>query len=155
LKHGISYAHGLQGGYTSSLEAFDTLRYTIGWIGDFSRWSAYTGFLTRDPSSTNSNSYADWTSGVTGEVPLLPYLSLVGSFRYSERLNDATDGAGLDVESRSDYTTWAFKVGPVVRLTEEFSLSAYAEHIERDGDNDALDYTRDIVAVLLTYRHEI
>ncbi|NQU40273.1 MAG: hypothetical protein HQ523_10010 [Lentisphaerae bacterium] len=155
LTHGISYAHGLRGGYTSALEEFDSLRYTIGWNGDFSRWSAYTGFLIRDPSSTNVPGYSDWTSGVLGEVPLLPYLSLVGSVHYSERSNDAADGVAVDLESRSDYNTWAFKAGPEVRLTDEFNLSAYAEHIERDGEDDALDYTRDIVAVLLTYRHEL
>ncbi|MDP6491269.1 MAG: hypothetical protein QGH42_02900 [Kiritimatiellia bacterium] len=155
LQHGLSYAHGLRGGYTSSLEEFDLLRYDIRLTGEFSRWNAYTGWQTRDPSSMNVSGYTDWTSGLLCEIPILPAVSLVGSIRYSERSNDDKAVALGDPELSGDYDTWAYKIGSVVRLADELDLSASAEHIERDGDNDELDYTRDIVSVLLTYRHEL
>jgi hypothetical protein len=155
LKHALTYAHGLQGGYESSLEEFDLFRYDIRWTGDFARWGAYTGIQTRDPSSPTVNGYDDWTSGLTGTVPVLPYLSMVGAARYGVRNNDDTTIVGLAPEDRSDYDTWSIRAGPVLRLADEWSLAAFAEHIERDGDDDELDYTRDILSIMLTYRHEL
>ncbi len=155
LQHGISYAHGLRGGYQWSLEEFDMLRYDIRWTGELSRWNLYTGWQVRDPSSTNVNGYTDWSSGVLCEIPIMPAVSLVGSVRYNERSNEDEQTTLLDPELTGDYNTLAYKLGPVVRLTDELVLEAFAEHIERDGDNDELDYTRDIVSVLLTYRHEL
>jgi len=155
LQHGITYSHGLRGGYQWSLEEFDLLQYDIRWTGEFSRWNFYTGWQTRDPSTTNVNGYTDWTSGLLCEVPIMPAVSLVSSVRYNERSNDDEAVAVLDPELFGDYSTLAYKLGPVVRLTDELKLTAFAEHIKRDGDNDELDYTRDIVSVLLTYRHEL
>ncbi len=155
LRHGVSFAQGLRGGYTTSFEEFDLFTYDIRWTGDLSRWHLYTGWQKRDPSATNANGYVDWTSGLLCEVPIMPAVSLVGSARYGERSNDDDIVSPADPELSGDYDTLAFKFGPVVRLTDELKLTAFAEHIERDGDNDELDYTRDIVSVLLTYRHEL
>ncbi len=154
LQHGFSFAHGLRTGYTSSLEEFDLFRYDIRWTGDVSQWNLYTGWQARDPSATNSNGYTDWTSGLLFEVPLVPAVSLVGSIRYNERSNDE-EAAVLDPELSGDYATMAYKLGTVLSLTDELKLTASAERIERNGDNDELDYTRDILSIMLTCRHEL
>lgn len=156
LRHGVSYARGLRGGYEWSLEGFDQLKYEMRWNGEFSKWNLYTRWQTRDPNSTNVNDYTDWTSGVQCEVAVLPAVSLVGSVRYSERSNDDDQPVAFrSPELTSDYETWAYKAGPVVRLTDELKFEVFGEYIERDGDNDDLDYTRTIVSALLTYRHEL
>jgi|APSaa5957512622_1039677.scaffolds.fasta_scaffold08192_2 hypothetical protein len=155
LNHGLVYTHGMREGYNASFDEFDQLRYDIHWTGDFWSWSAYTGLMTSDPSATNVTGYTDWTSGLTGEIPLLPYLSLLTSALYSERSNDAGDDPAADPELRGDYNTLALRVGTELRLDEEWNLTASVEHIERDGDDDALDYTRDIYSIFLTYRHEL
>jgi hypothetical protein len=71
------------------------------------------------------------------------------------RNNDDTTAVGLAPEDRSDYDTWSVRAGPVLNLADEWTLAAFAEHIERDGDDDELDYTRDIFSIMLTYRHEL
>ncbi len=155
LSHSLSGAHGLRTGYNTAAETFDELQYRIRWSGERTGVEAFTAYRITDPSRSTLNSYTDWTSGVALSRELRPYLTLSASTRYAVRDNEETANTDLDPEYRADYETWASRLGLTTRLADELSLLTYVEHVERYSDDPDLEYTRDVLAALLTYRHEI
>lgn len=155
LGHGVVYEHGLRSGYDVSSEEFDALSYRIGWQGELAKAGGSTRYALVDPSDRGFNDYSDWTSEVHASYPLLAFLELLAMGRYSIRSNGdlaaGVDAAVVDPEFRGDYTTWAARLSTEVALSEHLTFVTYVEHIDRDADEDNLDYTRDIFAALLTY----
>ena len=159
LEHELSYARSMVGGFASAYEMNDKCSYHLNWKeeGVLSA-SLFAEYLKSVPSEIMGE-YTDWTSGVSLSLPVTRLVSIDLSTTYSVRENGGGEQIADEssVELTSDYNTWSSRIGASVPVMQRdrngMMFAAYAEHIERSGDSDVLEYSRNIIAATLTYSH--
>lgn len=159
LEHELSYARSMTAGFMSAYEMNDKYSYHLNWTqeGALSA-SLFSEYLKSVPSEIMGE-YTDWVSGVRMSLPVTSLVAIDLSTTYSIRENNGggSNGEESSIELTSDYNTWSSRIGTSVPLMRRdrsgVVFAAYAEHIERSGDSDVLNYSRNIIAATLTYTH--
>ena len=159
LTHQFSYSRSVRDGFFSSAEIVDLYGYRITWNGAATTASAFSNFSQVKPSRADDFMYSTWASGLQFAYPLVDYITLNGSTVYTDRRSRAPDEAVEDLrvdelESRSDYQTWASRIGTSFGIMRELRFNTYVEHVERYSDSDDLEYSRDTFGANLVYSHQ-
>lgn len=155
LSHGLSYEHGLTGGFNSSFEEYDNVSYRLNWAGQLGSAVFRSAYSSVQPSADDSGDYTTWANGVTLSRALSKLLSVTLDSTYTLRNNrdaDTTDTAQL--EDTSDYETWVTTLSTGFQLTKRTTFTTSLQHAERFSDAEDLAYTRDTFEAHLTYRRQ-
>jgi len=158
LSHSVNYFRRLRGGFNSAFELVDAYNYRIDWKGKATTASLYTGLSVVEPSA--GNKYSDWHSGIDISYPLVPYIALLLSSKYTVRENHGivvttTDAEEeIEVEWQDDYNTWVSQIGTSFSVTRRIKFYSSVQHIERESDSSNLEYERDIFLAMFTYTRQ-
>ena len=151
LSHKLGYSRTLRGGFNSAFEQVDAYDYRIEWKGAASSVTLHSALKEVEPSSDSVNAYRDWSSGLEVSYPLRPYINLQFSSKYSVRQNrDTVEG---DEEWVYDYDTWSTRLGTSFAVTRKIDFTTYVQHVERYSNSEQLEYERDTISGVFTFRH--
>jgi hypothetical protein len=154
--HKISLHQARRGGFEADVETYRGGRYELNWKSDDIKATAYTEYDDVEANLSYAPDYSRWDTGLRVDYPLTMFLTLNGSSSYIIRKNrDTSDGVSLDPELANDYDSWNSRIGAVVAVTEKIEFHTYYQHVERISDSEDLDYTRDIVSAVFTYKHAL
>ena len=129
----------------------DEYGYRINWQGRASSATIHTTVNEVTPSDSNVNAYRNWDTGFDASCPVVSYMVLSFATSYSVRENKPT--ASGDEEWRNDYDTWSTKLGTSVAVTRKIDFTTYVQHVERLSDSEDLEYERDTVSAVFTFKH--
>jgi len=153
--HTLSYRRNVRTGFLTSTEIADRYRYALQWSGLVAKANAFIQSSDVLVNATDIPDYGSWSSGATLKYPLTQVVTLNLNTTYAVRDNkDPATDVPLAPEMDGEYATWTTYVGTGFQLTKKATFNTYYQHVERDGDIDDLDYSRDIVAANVTFRHE-
>lgn len=155
MLHQLTVRRVVSGGFATAFETVDAADYRWVWEGAASSATLFTRYSVIYPHDDRLSEFTDWTTGINFIYPVVPYIDLLFTTRYSQRRNENVDpDADLDEELINDYDTWVTRIGTAFHITKTIRFNTYAQHTERTSDSDNLSYTRDQLAAIFTYSHQ-
>lgn len=149
----LGYRTGLRPGYDFAFERYSKGFYSLSWQWAYVSAQLESSVVEVDPTGNGAGEYSDWVVKVSAVYPIIRGVALNASSTYGARNNSGVIAA-VDETLRSDYSTWISGIGTSFALTKKIALNTYAQHVERYSTTEALEYTREIFAATLVYRHQ-
>lgn len=157
LAHEFVYRRGLRSGFDSSFEEYDNFQYSI----DYNRVGVgirvFTDYDVVQPTDEEQG-YDTWIIGVAVNYPIIEYVDLDFSYKYSLR-SDRTealdeDGDTTIEEDTRDFFDNVFRIGTSVAVYRDVKVITYYERYERDSTGDDQDSVRNTFQILASYSHQ-
>ncbi len=157
LSHAISYNRNQGRGFEGGLDISESFSYALSWKRDMMAMGFSVAMSDTSSQGTRSDGYSDWTAQFNASFPLSS--SIQGKFTstYSVRSNgslSAAEGDLVSAELLSDYSTWVNRFDTGYSFTKSIAMSAYAEYIDRQSDEQSLSYGRFVTGMNCTYSYQ-
>jgi hypothetical protein len=156
LSHTLRYTRALRRGFNSPVEQVGEFAYDLNWRTANPNFTVFSRVQNVEPVASDEPPYRNWSSGLLARMPTGPLSAFRAGTQYDKRLNngDAAVASDYPVESQADYDTWTTFIGFSASLMKNLTFDSDLRHIALMSDAGDLDYTRDVAAAKLVYRHQ-
>jgi len=139
--------------FRGGVDVTDRFLYEYKWDGGRLPGSLSSGYSIYTPID-NRAGYSDLDTALDVDYQFSRNWKIYFHTSYVIRWNDAGDTNLGTPDTTSDYATWVIRFDASRPIMKKTSFNVYAEHSDRDSENEDLVYTQDSIGVYLDWRHK-